>query len=868
MSSSPVLSLFGAEERARHARAVATTAARDRMAATVITDAAIQGNPAASAFVDEGAALLQRARVQRARARRLRSASARAAAMGYDRLASLGADVASAEDAAADGCEMAVVSAVRNSHASFGYVAKDEARILKNKDFLSSATATQTEAAFSNMLDRLAKSSTNFGRDDQEEQEDDVARRLGAALAVYKGDFPVVFGYDAYARLGALFEASTAVLKKRLANKKKILSKRSEKLEELEEEGRSGLQVQILRGQVRSLERTIARIQEKLRQRGALKEAATESKAEAVETEAAESAAVESESASPGSEVAPMSEQERRLLANQAALSQMSAGQADAAFQRIADSALQARYGQDLKRAGRAALALHRVGGPPAVRALRAGDLPAARRILARGQLRLAPKIGKKAAATLAGEAAVSLGLVPTFSGEAPVRIGDAVDILMSGGPNLAKAAATGHLRQARRAILRHKIRQVVKKAKLARATLGSESGTMFAGLPAVAVHGKSRPVFLGYFARRASVLGADDETFGGEDDDAFGGFFESIGAWFRKLFYGVKVESQKTERGLAARAAARAQFAPQLAERRQALAQLREARLHDVKEARKKYAPGLAESRKDLAHLIKDQNQAGAKAWKEGRDGMTPVSKLPKGASAEAEAEMPSEMRVVTGKGGWVYEQRADNSVRILDAPAGHKKAIDRVLGPGSKLNDAIVAEIGPFSEDGSATVGGLPEDDDDLLGDDAVVENEAGIQFQWLEDGSVQVISAPTPFSKWSGKTFPADSAVANSLRSTSAKRKVASVSEDLPDDDDDLLGDEASGPLESAVRATPQERTTLLARQLDKLLQSGAATYRAKQGAKVVRETASRIAKRRPVATESEDIPDSDDDLQESA
>lgn len=703
--------------RAELSRKAAAASARDRMAAQVITDSAMQGNPAASAFVDEAGGLLQRARVHRSRARRLRAASARAATMGYDRLATLGADVATAEDAAADSSEAAVVRAVREAHSgAFGYMSEAEARILRNKDWLARATAGEAEVAFATMLERLSQSGSNFGADgDGEESEGDAAERLGVALEVFGGDFPVVFGYDAYARIGAVFQASVATLQKRLRNKEAELRQSSDKLDSLEEQGKEGINAKMLRAKIARLERSIARIRQKIEARGALKKQAVASKTVSEDTEESESAAVETDSSAPGSEVAPMSAKEKRILANQEALSKMTASQVEEAMQKVSEDSSSDYLGATISRkvamkdAGRLANAALTAGGSEFVRAVQRGDGEGAKALLARRQQRIARRIGKIRARRLAGEVASAFGLVPSMGADVPSFAGDALDIALAGGAPLAKAAALGRILPVQQAIRRYKAREAGQKATMARRVLRDESGTVFGGLPVVAMHGKSRPVFLGYFSRRAQQLGGDGVDV--DSEEAFGGFFDSIANWFRNLFAKTREESAKVERGLAARKAARAQFDPALGDRRKALREIRADRAKEISDVRLRFNQPVTKASQDVADVMKRRREAGRIAYKAGSPPkqVSEAADLPAAMAPSSEAaavEIQPASRTVNGEGGWVYEQGL-GMIRIVKAPKGHKRAEGKVLRPGNRYYKAILKEIGELPSGSGARLG-----------------------------------------------------------------------------------------------------------------------------------------------------------------
>jgi len=251
-------------------REIAIGAARDAMATRMIVDAADQGNPHAAAFADEAQHILGAAQVRRLRARRLRDASARAAMGGYSEVSRWGAEAAAKETRAAERLEAAVVQGVRHSHSpgAFGYISPEEQRLLGQKSAMEAMTQAQLEQTFAQLLTQIRGDADNFGADGDDDEELGGCKaidQLGVAAALYGGDLPAVFGSDVYAETFGLFKPSATRLRKRLARKKAKLVKVEDKLESLEDAGKKGLNVKLLRMRVKKLEKAIARIRGKLK---------------------------------------------------------------------------------------------------------------------------------------------------------------------------------------------------------------------------------------------------------------------------------------------------------------------------------------------------------------------------------------------------------------------------------------------------------------------------------------------------------------------------------------------------------------------------------------------------------------------------
>jgi len=246
---------------------VSSGSARDAAAARVIVEAAEGGDESAAAFAAEAQALIGIADVRRTRAARLRGCAAQAAISGFDRLAAIGSDAALVEELEADKVEAAVIGAVRESHSpgSFGYVSPEETRMLSRKGALEHMTSGQLEQAFSSVLGKLYASGDNFGADDEEEEvEDDSAKKLALAAEAFGGDLPFVFGVDVYGAFWDAFKPNQDRLRKRLAKRRRALSKMESRLEALEDEDKKGPEVLWLRTRIKLAERSISMMRRKL----------------------------------------------------------------------------------------------------------------------------------------------------------------------------------------------------------------------------------------------------------------------------------------------------------------------------------------------------------------------------------------------------------------------------------------------------------------------------------------------------------------------------------------------------------------------------------------------------------------------------
>jgi hypothetical protein len=277
------------------------------MAAELLASAA-RVDPEANELKNGLNTLLGTAYIHRKRGERLSDAAVQATLGGaHDAAAVIGRAAAEELEAAAEH-EAVAMGAVRGMHA-FGFMTADEQKFLQRKKFEEGMTSGQAEDVFSKMLDNMFQSAVNYGVDDDgfgaegeadepdelEEQGSPIAQ-MGMVFAALGGDFPLVFGEDAYARFGVVFGASVDKLVKRRLRLRNRLKKLQEKLEKLEEAGKSGLRVRFLQRRVDKLEQRIEKISGKIKAAGGTKAAADGSEEESDEVKTAETSAAKSAS--------------------------------------------------------------------------------------------------------------------------------------------------------------------------------------------------------------------------------------------------------------------------------------------------------------------------------------------------------------------------------------------------------------------------------------------------------------------------------------------------------------------------------------------------------------------------------------------
>lgn len=279
-----------------------TSAIHDVMAAELLASAA-STDPEAAELKGSLNAMLGAAFIHNERCGRLNDAAVQATLGGAHDAAVVIAGAAQAEREAAMEHESVVTGAVRGMH-SFGYMTADEQKFIRRKKFEEGMTSGQAEDIFSKMLDSMFQSAVNFGADsdgfgadesetaeEPEEMDNGAFEQVGVVFAALGGDFPLVFGSDAYDRFNETFGASLDRLKKRRARLKQRLTRLREKLKTLKEAGKSGLRVRFLERRVDKLAERIEKISGKIKSAGGAKGAADESADEAEETDRAESSA-------------------------------------------------------------------------------------------------------------------------------------------------------------------------------------------------------------------------------------------------------------------------------------------------------------------------------------------------------------------------------------------------------------------------------------------------------------------------------------------------------------------------------------------------------------------------------------------------
>ena len=284
-----------------------TAAIHDVMAAELLASAA-RVDPEAKELKDGINTLLGTAYIHRKRGERLSDAAVQATLGGaHDAAAVIGRAAAEELEAAAEH-EAVAMGAVRGMH-SFGYMTADEQKFIQRKKFEEGMTSGQAEDVFSKMLDNMFQSAVNYGVDDEGfgaegdtdepdelDEQDSPMAQMGVVFSALGGDFPLVFGEEAYARFGVVFGASVERLVKRRKRLRDRLKKLQEKLKALEGAGKSGLRVRFLQRRVDKLESRIEKISGKIKAAGGTKAAADGSEEESDEVKTAEASAAKSAS--------------------------------------------------------------------------------------------------------------------------------------------------------------------------------------------------------------------------------------------------------------------------------------------------------------------------------------------------------------------------------------------------------------------------------------------------------------------------------------------------------------------------------------------------------------------------------------------
>lgn len=664
-------------------RDVAEGSARDAAAARVIAEAAESGNEGAEAFADEAQELLGAAAIRRSRADRLRCCAAKAAVQGHHRLAAIGSDAALTEEREADRIEGAVIGAVRQSHAPgvFGYVSPEEKRLLARKSSMENMSSGQLEQTFSDMLNNMYTiSGANFGGDDPEDDEiDDVsAEKLAIAAEVFGGDLPAVFGTEVYAGFFDAFKRSREGMKKRLKAKQERLFKLEEKLESLEDDDKSGAQVKLLRMRVGLLEKGIARLKKKL---GSIEDA--------------------------GEEMADSAKKARRIQTAETQLlkeaidtkPELSPEPLDDLLSDEELNSASDLFGATPRRARavrRRMKALRRRGGAGTGRRLQ--DMT---RSLSSEPFWQETYLDEPMDMSLLDEGQDD-GLYEEEEGEGFDMMGRRGGGFRRGGFRRGRRArrgprggrgwgpgpGPGYFYPAGYAVYPDPYLEDLLAQQEDDLLLDDDLDDVLEleGLGSSNQVAPGRRVFIGFFQRRAQRYGSASV-----DPDSYGaGFLQSISDWFSSLWGSAKQTAERRKSAADAARAARAPYTPA------------------VKEARGR----VAESLKVLSQKGKTRRKAGRQAFKESWQDGAPAGKSKKGGrlwprrSAESGTQsIPAKARVVEGRAGYVYQQNADGSIKILKDPTG--RASGRTLTKGASWS-AITNEIGPVGSAAYAFGGG----------------------------------------------------------------------------------------------------------------------------------------------------------------
>lgn len=279
----------------------------DVMAAELLA-AAAETNSGAQQLVNDLNDTLTTAYVHRMRAGRLNDAAVRSTMSGAHQVASVIGRFAAEEMEAADEFEAVGAGTIRGMH-SFGYMSPAEIRFMRRKKFEEGMSAGQAEQVFSKLLDNLYQSSVNFGSDEEgfgggehleasepEEVDDGTIELLGSVAEALGGDMPLVFGSDCYAAFHGVYGASLERLLKRQARTQKRLDRNLEKLESLEDRGKTGLRVKWLRSRINKIERRLEKLKSKIQKLNSTSGKMEESEDASEKIEAAETSAIRSAS--------------------------------------------------------------------------------------------------------------------------------------------------------------------------------------------------------------------------------------------------------------------------------------------------------------------------------------------------------------------------------------------------------------------------------------------------------------------------------------------------------------------------------------------------------------------------------------------
>jgi len=655
--------------------------ARDAAAARVICDGAIAGDPAVAEFASEAQQLLGIARVRRGRAARLGAAAAQAAVLGKPKLSMLGSDAANEELAEAERLEGVVIRAVRDSHDSsaafgIGWVTPEEARMLRRKSASAVMTQGQREASWARALERLLQSAGNyssFGADASDEQ-DEIDRgaesKIGEAAMLFGGDLPAVFGEDCYTSFGKIFEVSEERLNKRLARKKKRLAKVESKLEGLEDAGKSGLRVRILRIRMNVLEKGIARIEGKLDKLDVSAEEVDEAEQKTAKNDKAERQVLREASKDEGDD------------------------DSDADLDFLESSLGADGYDDDFAGESDLVAAVDLFG-------MTAWRQRMIERRLARLQSRLEVSTSQTQQERLSKRIARLQAKIQTSEPAKPV--GDYESNAYSTDLELDDIDLdTYDLLQG----------------------IDPEDEDLLQGDPSQAVHrdlvgatfgqdGMGSQMMIGFFERRAGHYGGADLSV--DDEETFGGFWESVKGWFSKVkgkredskgsgklprqvlaskakqAKASYMEDSKVETRKARRAELKKNTRARIKKRRDDWKRWRGTKRRQRKAGRAVLrdpvrVAAMKDAKNQLSRLRRERRTAYSTAYKAARGGLVEANPAAEPAAIEFR-------EIVDGSNGeWVYHQYADGSIFFSDAPTAAKNT---TIHQGDPYWDVITAEI-----------------------------------------------------------------------------------------------------------------------------------------------------------------------------
>jgi hypothetical protein len=660
---------------------------QDLMAAEIVSTAADEGSAAAQELVDEVNDALGVAYVHRHRCKRLKGAAGQATLAGEHDIAALIGRFAGEEAEAAQEHEAVASGLIRGTH-SFGYLSAEEMKFLKRKKFEQGMTSAQAEQVYDSLLNRLFQVAANFGSDEEgfgaegeepepEELDDGSIEAFSEVVDALGGDMPLVFGADWYGAYAAVYGASRERLEKRV--------------EDLEDEGKTGLRVRVLHWRIGKLEKRIGKIGRKIKKlkkskrkaRGAREDSETVAKAEdsavrsTVEPDLDELPEDPSAMESAMSDDDTMDDLEEELGdLDEFDLEGLEEADDDALGAEVEVFGLSDRRRKRmLRRVVRLEARLERLKGRR-------------RGLFRKGRMRRILRRIKRLK-----------GKLMAASGASLEQVDDAIDLGPAAGPSPVSPGGYS---------------SPYTTPTVSAYTSTDDYVSSFFGSANVGASPERQP-FVCYFRRRAEAKGSPNGAFGAEGE-GLASFFERLGEFFNTVlvepvqrFFALERREVRRER----RQERRAKVKAWAAERRAKVQARRSAARAERKEARKDL--GITHKRKALQHARqgrrKEAKAAAKAAWRAGTPGVKARSRtLRRGRRGVRQRTRTARWQATPGGGprsaiasgpdgiwsdpnsGYAYRTAGD---RLFIHKSPLTKRLDQEVDPGSRAGHAILSQL-----------------------------------------------------------------------------------------------------------------------------------------------------------------------------